>query len=235
MKNIKIAIKISIFSISILIVGLFGLWLAANQQMSKMMKASIVQQLVHSVETQAEIVRAYVDTAEMYLIGYAQAPIMTETLKSPQNTQTAAKLQEYTDTYAAIRNDLENIYVADYGSTVIASHVQGVIGATLREGTALKQLQDAIGQGMYNTGIMTSKATGNQVISMYYPVNDNNGHLLGYVGAAIYAQSLRDTLNELSEKGNGSNYLLLDSASGTYIFCADDNLIGTTIENNLNP
>lgn len=83
MKNIKIAIKISIFSISILIVGLFGLWLAANQQMSKMMKASIVQQLVHSVETQAEIVRAYVDTAEMYLIGYAQAPIMTETLKSP--------------------------------------------------------------------------------------------------------------------------------------------------------
>ena len=150
MKNIKIAIKISIFSISILIVGLFGLWLAANQQMSKMMKASIVQQLVHSVETQAEIVRAYVDTAEMYLIGYAQAPIMTETLKSPQNTQAAAKLQEYTDTYAAIRNDLENIYVADYGSTVIASHVQGVIGATLREGTALKQLQDAIGQGMYN-------------------------------------------------------------------------------------
>ena len=231
MKNIKIAIKLSIFSISILIVGLFGLWLAANQQMSKMMKASIVQQLVHSVETQAEIVRAYVDTAEMYLIGYAQAPIMTETLKSPQNTQTTAKLQEYTDTYAAIRNDLENIYVADYGSTVIASHVQGVIGATLREGTALKQLQDAIGQGMYNTGIMTSKATGNQVISMYYPVNDNNGHLLGYVGAAIYAQSLRDTLNELSEKENGSNYLLLDSASGTYIFCADDNLIGTTIEN----
>ncbi len=230
MKNMKIATKISIISILVLIVGLAGLWIAANKQMNDVMEASIVQQLDQSVETQAEIVRNYVDKAEAYLVGYAQAPIIAETLKDSGNENNVAKLQEYTDTYAGTGDNLENIYTADYGSTVVASHVQGVIGATLREGDALKSLQDAIAGGMYNTGIMASKATGTQVISMYFPVNDSNGAPLGYVGAAIYAQNLRDTLNELAGQEEGRDYMLLDAVAGTYIFCSDESLIGTEIE-----
>lgn len=231
MKNIKIATKISIITIGILAIGLVGLWFAANKQMTRVMKASILQQLNNSVEMQAEIVRSYVDKAETYLIGYAQAPEMIEALQDTGNSAEVAQLQEYTDAYADTGANLENIYAADYNSTVIASHVQGVIGVTLREGEALKQLQDAIANGMYNTGIMASKATGAQVISMYYPVNDKAGEPVGYVGAAIFAEDLRDTLNELSGKKEGSSYLLLDAAAGSYIFCPDDELIGTVIEN----
>lgn len=195
------------------------------------MKESIIQQLNNSVETQAEIVRNYVDKAETYLIGYAQAPIMADTLQNTADTSGTAALQEYTDAYAATGDNLENIYAADYNSTVIASYVQGVIGVTLREGDALKQLQDALTKGMYNTGIMASKSTGAQVISMYYPVNDKDGQPLGYVGAAIYAGDLRDTLNGLSGRQEGSNYLLLDAAAGSYIFCPEDEMIGTAVEN----
>lgn len=231
MKNIKMAVKISLISIVILVIGLVGLWFAANREMTEVMKESIIQQLNNSVETQAEIVRNYVDKAETYLIGYAQAPIMADTLQNTADTSGTAALQEYTDAYAATGDNLENIYAADYNSTVIASYVQGVIGVTLREGDALKQLQDALSKGMYNTGIMASKSTGAQVISMYYPVNDKDGQPLGYVGAAIYAGDLRDTLNGLSGRQEGSNYLLLDAAAGSYIFCPEDEMIGTAVEN----
>ncbi|MCM1153756.1 MAG: methyl-accepting chemotaxis protein [Roseburia sp.] len=230
MKNIRIAAKISMITIGILAVGLVGLWFVANRQMTRVMKTSILQHLDNSVATQAEIVRSYVDKAETYLIGYAQDPEMVETFLDPGNTAKTDRLQEYTDRYADTGDNLENIYAADSNSTVIASRVQGVIGVTLREGEALKQLQDALTEGMYNTGIMASKATGAQVISMYYPVNDNNGQLAGYVGAAIFAENLRDTLNELSGKEEGNSYMLLDAAAGTYIFCPDDELTGMSIE-----
>lgn len=230
MKNLKLAVKISMITIGILVIGLIGLWFGTDQQMTKIMERAILQQLDDSVVKQAEIVRNYVDKAEMYLTGYAQAPLMQSALQSPGDGNLVNELQEYTDTYAGTGDNIENIYVADYGSTVIASHVQGVIGVTLREGDALKMLQDKIAEGMYNTGIMASKATGKQVISMYYPVNDKEGKPVGYVGAAIYAQGLRDTLNELTGKAEGSDYMLLDASAGTYIFCPEDELIGTEIE-----
>lgn len=230
MKNVKLAVKISIITIGILVVGLVGLWFGINQQMSKIMKQAILQQLNDSVMTQAEIVRNYVDKAETYLIGYAQAPIMQTALRSSSDAGAESELQEYTDAYAGTGDNIENIYAADYGSTVMASHVQSVIGVTLREGDALKQLQNELEKGMYNTGIMASKATGKQVISMYYPVNDKEGNPVGYVGAAIYAEGLRDTLNELSGKTDGSNYMLLDANARTYIFCPEDELIGKEIE-----
>ena len=210
MKNIRMAAKISMISIVVLVLGLVGLWFTANQQMTKTMEESIVKQLGASVEMQAEIVRNYVDKAETYLVGYAQAPVLAKALQKTEDGALAAELQEYTDAYAVTGDNLENIYAADYNSTVIASRVQGVIGVTLREGDALKQLQNAIAQGMYNTGIMASKSTGAQVISMYYPVNDAGGEPLGYVGAAIYAENLRDTLNGLSDKEEGCDYLLLE-------------------------
>ena len=52
MKNMKMAVKISLISIVILVIGLVGLWFAANRQMTKVMEESIIQQLNNSVETQ---------------------------------------------------------------------------------------------------------------------------------------------------------------------------------------
>ena len=97
MRNMKMAAKISLISIVILAIGLAGLWFAANRQMTKVMEESIIQQLNNSVETQAEIVRNYVDKAETYLIGYAQAPAMAKTLQNTADESGKAELQEYTD------------------------------------------------------------------------------------------------------------------------------------------
>ena len=63
MKNLKLAVKISMIAIGILVIGLMGLWLGTDLQMTKIMRGAIIQQLSDSVMTQAEIVRNYVDKA----------------------------------------------------------------------------------------------------------------------------------------------------------------------------
>ena len=42
MKNMKMAVKISLISIVILVIGLVGLWFAANRQMTKVMIEAII-------------------------------------------------------------------------------------------------------------------------------------------------------------------------------------------------
>ncbi|MDE7211015.1 MAG: hypothetical protein K2O03_06170 [Lachnospiraceae bacterium] len=231
MKNIKLSIKISIISISIMALGLIALCLGINTKMHGIMRDSILSHMGESVDMQTEIVKNYVDKAEAYLIDYAQAPALLEVLTNPTDEDAIQKLQTYTEKYARVGDNLENIYASDWNSTVLSSVVTSVIGATLRQGEALTQLQSELGKGMYNTGIMASKATGMQVISMYYPVLKEDNTPAGYVGAAIYASGLRDTLNALYEEDSEKQYLLLDAQAGTYIFCPEDDMIGTVVEN----
>ncbi len=83
---------------------------------------------------------------------------------------------------------------------------------------------------MWNTGVMASLSTGKQVVSMYYPIY-NDGEPLGYVGSAVYSEDLKNTLDALAEEtGNKTDYLLLDAAKNTYIFCGDEEKIGGPIE-----
>ncbi len=110
--------------------------------------------------------------------------------------------------------------------------MKGPIGKTLREGDSLKQLRDSVfgTKGILNTGIMLSPTTEKQVVSMYYPLYEGDKPL-GYVGAAVYAEELRNTLDALSGEGaSKTDYMLLDAAKGTYIFCADEAKIGTEIQ-----
>lgn len=230
MKNVRLAIKISIISISIMALGLIALCLGINTKMHGIMRDSILSHMSESVDMQTAIVEDYVDKAEAYLIDYAQAPALLEVLEDPTDADAVKKLQAYTEKYAKVGDNLENIYASDWNSTVLASVVQGVIGATLRQGEALAQLQAELNKGMYNTGIMASKATGMQVISMYYPVLADDGTPAGYVGAAIYASGLRDTLNALYGNDSENQYMLLDVQAGTYIFCPEDDMIGTAVE-----
>ncbi len=230
MKNIRLAIKISIVSISIMTLGFIALCFGINTKMHSIMQDSILSQMTESAKMQTEIVEDYVRQAEAYLINYAQAPALLEVFENPSDTDAVQKLQAYTEKYAKVGDNLENIYASDWNSTVLASVVTGVIGVTLRQGEALNQLQTELLKGMYNTGIMASKSTGMQVISMYYPVTKDDGTPVGYVGGAIYASGLRDILNELYGNDSDNQYMLLDAKAGTYIFCPQDDMIGTVVE-----
>ena len=193
------------------------------------MKESVISKLDDSVESRYEIVNSFVEMAEAYLVGYSQAPELTEFFLDMGNTEKANKLQAYTESYAAVNENLENIYAASVESVVKASVVKPVIGVQLRTGDALKALQAEVfdDNTVWNTGIMASKSTGAMVVSMYYPIYHNN-QPIGYTGGAIFAEDLRNTLLGLSN--DNCSYMLLDVANNAYIFHQDDSLIGAVIE-----
>lgn len=232
MKKMKLATKICLITIVALAIGLVLVWRITDSQVSDSMKKTVIQKMDDSVATRLEIVLGYVDKAEAYLSAYAQEPSLKEFLHNQGNADLAARVQEYTKAYASVNADLENVYLASYGSTVLASFVEPVIGVTLRSGDALKELQGQVfaTKGIYNIGIMASPSTGNQVVSLYFPIYDGN-EKIGYAGGAIYAESLRNTLKSLtSDDDTGVSYMLVDTNAKTYIFCEDDELIGTVIE-----
>lgn len=76
MKNVKLAIKISILSIIIMAVGLIALCFGINTKMHKIIRDSILSQMGESVDMQTEIVEDYVDMAETYLTDFTQAPVV---------------------------------------------------------------------------------------------------------------------------------------------------------------
>lgn len=232
MKNLKLATKISIIVISILTVGLVILWWSTNRRISAVMENQIIDELGDAIDTRDKIIEQYIASTEAYLLGYGQSPELRAVLKAPGDAGVTAEAQNYTESYGTQNENLENIYVGDYNSKVLVSFVKGPIGKTLREGDSLQQLRDSVfgTKGVWNTGIMLSPTTEKQVVSMYYPIFDGD-QPLGYVGAAIYAEELRNTLDALSgEGGKKTDYMLLDAAKGTYIFCADEEKIGTEIQ-----
>lgn len=232
MKNLKLATKISFIVILILTAGLIVLWQSTDIRLSSLMKDQIMGEMNDALKTRGKIIGQYVQEAESYLIGYGQSLELKDALQRPNDPAAVARAQTFTESYAQVNKNLENVYLGDYNSKVLASFVKGPIGKTLREGDALKQLHDEVfdSKDIWNTGIMASLSTGEQVVSMYYPVY-NGDEPLGYVGGAIYAADLKKSLDEMSDEGEAkTNYMLLDAAKNTYIFCPEDEKIGTEIE-----
>ena len=232
MKNLKLATKISVIVICILTIGLAVLWKSMDGSVSSMMEKQILQNMNEAAEARSEIAQEYVEAAEAYLLGYGQSVVLKDALLNPQDAELVAKAQDYTKNYGSVNGNLENVYLANYESTVLVSFVEGPIGKTLREGDSLKQLQDQVfgSKDVWNTGVMASPSTGKQVVSMYYPIFDGEKPL-GYVGGAIYAEELKNTLDHLQKDGNkNKDYMLLDATENTYIFCPDEEKIGVAIE-----
>lgn len=234
MKNLKLATKISIIVITILTVGLILVWKSTDVNVSSVMENQIVEEMNDAIRTRSQIIEQYIASTEAYLVGYAQSGILKKALLKPNDADVIAEAQSYTKSYGQENKNLENIYLGDYDSKVIASFVEGPIGKVLREGDSLKALRDSVfkEKAVWNTGIIVSPSTGKQVVSMYYPIYDGD-QPLGYVGSAIYSEDLKTTLDNLSEEsGNKKDYLLLDAAKNTYIFCADEEKVGGPVEEN---
>lgn len=233
MKNMKLAVKISSIVIIILTLGFILLWQAINARVSSLMKEEILTEMNDAVETRSEIAQQYVRSAETYVIGYGQSLELREYIIEPNRDKAAQRAQKYTDEYALVNQNLENIYIADYNSTVLSSYVKGPIGQTLREGEALQELRDNVfcSHEIWNAGIMASPSTGEQVVSLYYPIFDGDTPV-GYAGGAIYSRDLRETLTSLTDKSGSTqmDYMLLDTKNNTYIFCDNEDKVGTEIE-----
>lgn len=197
-----------------------------NKAMSNSL-VSITEEIGKSFDTETA-------TNEEILRTYSAAPVIKDLLQNPDNPELAAKAQQYTLDFFGQLEGWEGIYVCDWNTKVLTHPTAPpIIGKVLREGDSRKELQDSIlaAGGVYNTGIMTSPSTNQLVMSFYYPVMDNSGKPLGYVGGAILVNEIAAKLADVSDFGLGSAYVYFVDGNGTMLYHPDESKVGAPAEN----
>lgn len=171
--------------------------------------------------------------AETEVLAFIEAPIVRELLKDPTNTELQKKAQEYTTNFYNRLDGWEGIYIADWNSTVLTHPAEAVVGKTMREGSRLKELQDAMltAGNIYNVGIIESPASGELIISMYAPVYDESNKPIGYVGAGTYMEKSTSYFGDVSSIGLSSAYIYFVAPDGTMLSHPDAEKIGKPVEN----
>ena len=167
------------------------------------------------------------------LKAFATAPVLAETLKNPGDKDLLAKAQKFTLDYFGSLQGWEGLYLSDWNSQVLTHPNEGAIGMVLREGDSLTGLQNSITsapEGIFNTGIMVSPASGQNIMSMYVPVMDGDKPI-GFVGGAFYVQGIAENISDVTRLNLSSAYVYIVDSTGMMLYHPDESKIGNPVEN----
>lgn len=232
-KNIGIVTIMVCAQIIVMVVVFLFVYLFMNSALSNNIKNSMIESMKTIVQERSKLIENYVTEAENYLTAYSRAGEITDLLLHPEDADAVAAAQAYTERFSADREYLEGIYASEWNTHVLAHTNAAVVGITTREGDPLKALQDAMlaADGVYNTGIIISPASGAQIISVYRACLDADGNPIGLVGGGIFTDGLVDTLNSLPKGGMEQlQYYMVNVKTGEYIFNGDPELIAAVAQ-----
>ncbi len=227
--NRKLATRISIITTAITFAGMILLWFIVSSRISNMVEHNATNQMIDAVESRAAIINDYVTSAEEYMKAFALGSEVRDLLLDPQNPALLEKAQKYTEDFAAVKGIFEGLYIATPSTYVLTHTSPEAIGITTRTGDSLEMFQETIlaQPELTNLGIMESPGTGSMILSMYYPLFDDQT-CLGYVGCGVYASHLTDALLNLDIKGlTHSEYVFLNVENGTYLYHEDESMLNT--------
>lgn len=227
--NQKLATRISIITTIITCSGLLLLWFIVSSRVSSMVENNISNQMIDAVESRAAIINDYVTSAEEYMTAFALSSEVRELLQNPEDPELLQKGQKYTEDFAAVKGIFEGLYIGTPSTYILTHTSQGAIGITTRSGDSLNEFRDTIlaQPQLTNLGIMKSPGTGSMILSMYYPLFEDQ-ECIGYVGAGVYASRLMDVLLDLDIEGlPNSEYVFLNAQTGTYLYHEDEELLNT--------
>ena len=227
--NRKLATRISILTTIITFTGLLLLWLIVSSRVADMVENNITNQMIDAVESRAAIINDYVTSAEEYMTAFALGSEVLELLEHPDDTALLRRAQQYTEDFAAVKGIFEGLYIATPTTHVLTHTSEQAIGITTRSGDSLEEFQSTIlaQPQLTNLGIMKSPGTGSMILSMYYPLFDNE-KCIGYVGAGVYASRLMDSLLNLNIEGlPKSEYVFLNVDTGLYLYHENESLLNT--------
>ncbi len=172
-------------------------------------------------------------TNETVLKNFSTSPILVDCLKNPGDATLAQRAQDYTLEYFGNLEGWEGIYLADCNSQVLTHPAPPIIGRVMREGDALDQLHNQMltaENGVFNTGIIESPASGELIISMYVPIYEN-GNPIGYVGGGTFVNELATHFSDVSEMHLDSSYIYFVDSKGIMLYHPDPEKIGNPVEN----
>ena len=228
-ENQKLATRIGVITTVITLIGMTLLWLVVSTNAASMVKKDITNQMIDAVESRAAIIDDYVLSAEEYMTAFALGREVRDLLLDPDDPALLEQAQSYTEDFAAVKGVFEGLYIATPATHVLTHTSEGAVGMTTRSGDSLKSFQDTIlsRRELTNLGIMKSPGTGSMILSMYYPIFEDQ-RCIGYVGAGVFASHLMDALLNLNIKGlPHSEYVFLNVDTGVYLYHEDDALLNT--------
>lgn len=233
MKKMRLAVISALAAIIVLAVGFFFLWYRVDAKSTEMVEALIENQMTDAVESRAAIIDDYVKSVEEYMIAFSKAEEVRDVLRSNGGEEETRIGQKYTEDFAAVKGVFEGLYIASTETYLYTHNNIDAVGITTRPGDQLAPFQKDVmsEEKITNYGIMKSRgASGQMCISMYYPIFEN-GNCIGYVGGAVYAQNLMDSLENIQVEGlPDSEYVFLNADSGVYLYNKDFELLDTVTE-----
>lgn len=221
--------RISIITTVITLSGMILLWLIVSGNVAFIVKNDITNQMIDAVESRAAIINSYVTSAERYVTAFALGEEVHNLLSNPTDAELVEKAQTYTEDFAAVKGIFEGVYIATPETHVLTHTSREVVGMITREGESLDRFRKTIlaQEKLTNLGIMKSPGTGSMILSIYYPVFEDQT-CTGFVGAGVYANRLMDDLLNLNIKGlPNSEYVFLNVETGVYLYHEDEALLNT--------
>lgn len=229
LKKQKLAAQISILISIITITGLFFLWGIVTHNVSTTVKTNLTNQMMDAVKSRAAIINNYVTSAEEYMSAFALSNEVRNLLHDPENAELLEQVQQYTEDFAAIKGIFEGLYIASPETRVLTHTEKKAVGMVTRPDDSLAPFQNTIlaQPKLTNLGIMKSPGTGAMILSMYYPIFEDQ-HCIGYVGAGVFASNLMDSLLELDIQGlPNSEYVFINAETGVYLYHQEEELLNT--------
>ncbi|MCR4684984.1 MAG: hypothetical protein K5649_05905, partial [Lachnospiraceae bacterium] len=231
--GLNMRITLILFALIPLLVSSVTVGIVSLEKSKKEIKNYTHDSLVQVVKDVGNAFDTIANKNKEALKGYASAPVLTDALLDPENEEKIAKAQKYTLDYFGQLEGWEGLYICDWNSKVLTHPAAPVIGKVLREGDALKSLQDSMlsaPDGAYNTGIMESPASGQIIMSIYTPILVD-GQPVGYAGGAFYVQDIAAKISDVSALNLSSAYVYYVDAVGTMLHHPDPEKVGNPVEN----
>lgn len=225
-----IAVAIAIMQIICVTV----LYITVGGDITKDVESLTIHAMQSSLTSKQVVLESHISSQEEYLTAYSRAGEIINLLKNPTDVDAFTAAQKYTETFSKDKGSmLEGIYASEWNSHVLTHTNAPVVGITTRTGDGLKELQNTLlsTDGVYNAGIIISPASGQQIISMYQKVVDEDGNPIGLVGGGIFTTGIKDLLDSMPDVGtNTAKYYLIDKTSKKYIFHEDDAMVGEEVQ-----
>ncbi len=233
-KLCKLGLKISAAVLITQFIAFTFLFIFMNSSVTVSAHDNAVNNMQTAAIDRSEIIQNYIKSTEDTLTAYLKAEQIYDLLRDPSNAEYVSAAQKYTETFGKDLTNLEGIYASSWDTKMLTHTNVNVVGKITRpDEERRKQLHDAIlaTEGVYNTGILISPATGEQIISMYKAVREEDGSHIGLGGIGIFTSGLVDKLNELPLDGlSEAKYFLVNANTGEYIFHPDAEKITTVAE-----
>lgn len=233
-KRFGLGVRITVTLFVVQLIAFTGLFLVINAFVSSSLYQDAVDNMKTASRDRAQIIENYVQSTEDTLIAYLKAQQIYDLLRNLDDAESVATAQKYTEEFGKDISNLDGIYASSWDTMTRVHTNPAVVGKVTRTDEGRRnQLHDALlaTDGVYNTGIMISPATGEQIISMYKAVREEDGTVLGLGGIGIYTSGLVEKLNRLPLTGlDNAEYYLLNVNTGEYIFHPDTEKIATVAD-----